>query len=231
MSMSNRRLIAFGCSNTVGEWLPGWAAGARENNWVTTFSDDCWPFVLARLFHITNAQNAARGGDSNHEILLKLLITDFKPGDIVAICWTYAGREVLFHEAGKISQTMWMRNSERFYAAHDLPDLELRTLEYIHHAELYLKSLGVEYVMATPEYFMHGHQHRHAEKFSKMSDLVPYEFIDFALDNSHPGLASHQRLAERLYDRYYRDYTPTPDAETLVEQSQELGGILKLREQ
>jgi hypothetical protein len=190
----------------VGEWLPGWSAGVRDNNWVPTFSDDCWPFVLARLFHITNALNAAKGGDSNHEILLKLLITDFKPGDIVAICWTYAGREVLFHEEGKISQTMWMRNSERFYAAHDLPDLELRTLEYIHHAELYLRSIGVEYVMSTSEYIVRDHQHPHAVKLTSKQDLVPYEFIDVALDNAHPGLQSHQRLAERLYDRYKLKY-------------------------
>jgi hypothetical protein len=206
MSIPDRRLIAFGCSNTVGEWLPGWQPGIKANNWVPTFSDDCWPFVLARLFHISNVQNAARGGDGNHEILLKLLITDFKPGDIAAICWTYAGREILFHEEGKISQTMWMRNSERFYAAHDIVDLELRTQEYIHHAELYLKSIGVEYVMATPEYFMGNHQHKHTVKFSSIQDLVPYEFIDFAHDNSHPGLQSHQRLAERLYDRYKLNY-------------------------
>ena len=205
-NMSDRRLIAFGCSNTVGEWLPGWRAGDKSNNWVPTFSDDCWPFVLARLFHISNAQNAARGGDSNHEILLKILLTEFKPDDIVAICWTYAGREILMHEAGQISQTMWMRNSERFYAAHDIIDLELRSQEYIHHAELYLKSIGVEYVMATPEYWQSSHQHRHTEKFRPMSEFEPYEFIDFAQDNSHPGLASHQRLAQRLYDRYKLDF-------------------------
>lgn len=195
---TNKRLFAFGCSCTVGEYLPGWQAATAENNWKTKLSNDAWPFVLARKLCISQVENKAWGGDSNHEIMHKILLTDFKPDDIVVIAWSFAGREITFHPKGVITQTMWGPNAERFYAAHDIEDLELKSMEYVHHTELYLKDQNVPYVMAITEpWTFKTPQWR----FYNPNDYVFYDFIDRALDNEHPGLKSHEQLANRVYDR------------------------------
>jgi hypothetical protein len=195
---TNKKLFAFGCSCTVGEYLPGWQAATLENNWQTKLSDDAWPFVLARKLCMSQVENKAWGGDSNHEIMHKILLTDFQPGDIAVIGWSYAGREITFHPKGIITQTMWGLNAERFYAAHDIEDLELKSMEYVHHIQLYLKSLGVKYVMAAVETWNFKTPQW---RFYNPDDFVFYNFIDRALDNEHPGLRSHAELAYQIYQR------------------------------
>ena len=89
-------------------------------------------------------------------------------------------------------------NAERFYAAHEVEDLELKSMEYVHHARLYLESLGVNYVMAAVELWEFKTPQW---RFYNPDDFVFYNFIDRALDNEHPGLDSHAELANRMYER------------------------------
>ena len=195
---TNKKLFAFGCSCTIGEYLPGWQAATADNNWQTKLSDDAWPFVLARKLCIKKAENLAWGGDSNHEIMHKVLLTDFNPNDVVVIAWSFAGREITFHSKGVISQTMWGPHAERFYAAHDIEDLELKSMEYIHHTKLYLESLGIKYAMAITEPWKFKTP---KWRFYNPDDYLFYYFIDRALDNEHPGLKSHKQLADKMYER------------------------------
>ena len=195
---TNKKLFAFGCSCTIGEYLPGWQAATLENNWKTTLSDDAWPFVLARKLCITQVENLAWGGDSNHEIMHKVLLTDFSPNDVVVIAWSFAGREITFHPKGIIKQTMWGESAKKFYSAHDIVDLELKSMEYIHHTKLYLESLGVKYVMAITEPWKFKTP---KWRFYNSDDYLFYHFIDRALDNEHPGLRSHAQLANRMHER------------------------------
>lgn len=196
--MTYKRIVAFGCSNTVGEYLPGWTAATIDNNWTTTLSDDAWPFVLARKMAVSQVDNLAWGGLSNHEILHRILNTDFNKDDLVVVAWTFAGREILFQRDGIVSQTMWGTSGDKFYAAHDIEDLELKSMEYVHHAELYLKSLGVNYSMAQVELWNFKTPQW---RWYNPRDYIYYNKVDAALDQQHPGIASHKLLAEKMYAR------------------------------
>ena len=196
--MTYKRIVAFGCSNTVGEYLPGWTAATFDNAWKTTLSDYAWPFVLARKMSISQVDNLAWGGLGNHEILHRILNTDFRPDDLVVVAWSFAGREILFHSNNVVSQTMWGPNGDKFYAAHDIEDLELKSMEYVHHAELYLKSLGITYAMAQIELWNFKTPHW---RWYNPDDYIYFNQLDMALDQQHPGVESHRLLAEKMYAR------------------------------
>ena len=215
--MAFKRIVAFGCSCTVGEWLPGWHAPTVKNNWRQTFSDLAWPFVLAKKMSISQVDNLAWGGLGNHEILHRILKADLTKDDLVVISWSYSGREILFDTRG-ITQTMWQPIALKFYAVHELVDLELKSMEYVHHAKMYLENRGIQYAMAQiePWYF----ETEHWTKYNR-DDYVRFDFIDYAEDNSHPGIESHKLVAEKMYNSL--QYCE------LIETSKASGGILKLR--
>lgn len=196
--MTYKRIVAFGCSNTVGEYLPGWTAATLDNEWKTTLSDYAWPFVLARKMSISQVDNLAWGGLGNHEILHRILNTDFSPDDLVVIAWSFAGREILFQSDGVVSQTMWGTSGNKFYAAHDIADLEVKSMEYVHHAELYLKNLGVTYAMAQVELWNFKTPQW---RWYNPDDYIYFNKVDMALDQQHPGVESHRLLAEKMYAR------------------------------
>jgi len=214
--MTYKRIVAFGCSCTVGEWLPGWQQQLLENNWQLKFSEHAWPFVLARKMAVSRVDNLARGGIGNHEILHCILNTDLNPDDLVVVAWSYSGREILFDSQG-MTQTMWQPIGHKFYAVHELVDLELKSMEYVHHAQMYLENRGIRYVMAQREqwYF----ETEHWTKYNR-DDYVWFEAIDFAEDNSHPGIESHKLVAEKMYNSLHNELIETPKASS---------GILKLR--
>jgi hypothetical protein len=216
--MTFKRIVAFGCSCTVGEWLPGWELPTIENNWLQTgFSEHAWPFVLAKKMAVGQVNNLAFSGFSNHEILHRILKADLSKDDLVVVAWSYSGREILFDTTG-ITQTMWQPIGQKFYAVHELVDLELKSMEYVHHAQMYLENRGIQYAMAQlePWHF----ETEHWIKYNR-DDYPLFKFIDLAEDNSHPGIESHKLIAEKIYNKL--------EHHRIIETSKATGGILKLR--
>ncbi len=215
--MTFKRIVAFGCSHTVGEWLPGYQPPSLDNNHQITFSELAWPFVLAKKMKISEVNNLAWGGLSNHEILHRLLNADLNKDDLVVISWSYSGREILFNDKG-IIQTMWEPDGYKFYAVHELVDLELKSMEYVHHAKMYLENNGIQYAMAQIEHW--NFKTEYWTKYNK-NDYISFKVIDRASDNLHPGVKSNELLAEKMYNSLIRF--------ELIETSKNSGGILKLR--
>ena len=198
-----QRLVVFGCSHTVGQWLPGWrewwATNGNKLEFHQVTSDLSWPKVLATKLGINDVINTASGGNSNHEIMCRIAGFNFKPTDLVVVCWSYAGRECLYQEAGGIARTMDLLEKlkdTKFYEVHSQFDLEMKSREYVHQSILQLDKAGVTYRMCKiedwssytsfwPHYDDHG--------------FIKFNLIDYALDNSHPGIESHKELAEKLY--------------------------------
>lgn len=200
-----KRLIVLGCSHTVGEALPGW------KDWWTTdengdahfhriYSDHNWANVLAKKLGITEIYNLASGGNSNHEIMCRALGFEFQPDDLCVICWSYAGRECLYQEAGGIARTMDLLdkfNDTRFYEVHSQFDLEMKSREYVHQTILHLDKTGIKYIMCKIEDW---ESRTDFWPFYDDRTFMKFDIIDYALDNSHPGVESHKVLAEKLYD-------------------------------
>ena len=199
-----KRLIVSGCSHTVGEWLPGWRDwwdnSGEKPQFHRILSEYNWSNQLAAKLGITEVYNLASGGNSNHEIMCGILGFDFKPDDLCVICWSYAGREFLYQEAGGIARTMDLLsqfNDTKFYEVHSLFDLETKSREYVHQTILHLEKMNVQYRMAK------------IEDWNTKSDFWPFyddhafmkfDMIDYAADNSHPGVESNKALAEKIYD-------------------------------
>lgn len=193
---TNKRLVTFGCSHTVGEYLPGW----RHEYPVLEFSNQAWPFVLAYDMSVPVINNAS-GGESNHEMLLKILNFDYEPGDFVAVCWSYSGRNVLFDPAAPNSMHRTMdllqRGQAWFYSVHTIHDLEIRNRQYIQHAELFLQSRNIPYQMSKIEVW--AERNTNWRDYSH-DDLPLFEITDRGSDNLHPGVDSHRQFATKLYN-------------------------------
>ena len=207
-TMSKQRLVIFGCSHSVGEYLPDWDSETDyshhahvQYNSTFKYSKFNWANILAEKLDRT-VVNLAKGGNSNHEIMLDILNFDFKATDLAVICWTHSDREIIFDPeipGGKYKTITILINQNdqqyRFYQAHDIRDLEIRSREYIHHAELYLTNKKVKYCMARVEHWQHNVQW----KYNNYDYFPIFDFIDRAADGFHPGIQSHQQFADKLY--------------------------------
>lgn len=214
MTEVKTRLVVFGCSHTIGESLPDWD---KEHDYSIypifvpnsnfKYSSLNWPNLLAEKLDRT-VVNIARGGNSNHEIMIDILNFDFKPTDLVAVCWSHADREIIFDSEdpeGKFKTITILISQDdkkyKFYQAHDIKDLEIRSREYIQHTELYLKSKNINYVMGRVEHWDHNIQW----KDNSYDDFVFFNFCDHASDGFHPGVESHRIFADNLYKKLNND--------------------------
>ena len=200
-------LIVFGCSWTVGEWLPGFELSPY------VFSKLSWPSLLSITMNI-KLMNMARGGNGNRQIFYNILDFSKKHGfrndDIVVVCWSFAGRELLLDTSyeNQCTRTWNIRESARaeelpdnrerikFYEVHSMNDLEIRSREYVHHTELFLQSKNVRYKMGQIERWLERNSNW---QIYNADDFPLFEQIDYASDNAHPGVESNKLFFQKMY--------------------------------
>lgn len=189
------RLLAFGCSYTAGDGLVNPA-------------QEAWPAVLGELLGLQTV-NLAVPGSGNLEILWKILQTDFQPGDQCFVMWSHFNRECML--AGSAVDRLDFGSKKRsdrikikhWLAVHTEQDHHLRNWLYIHHAELYLKTKGINSVF---HIFGGDYEFRKTNpNFINVPNILDIEFenIDYGNDGScdstgHPGPRSHRLLAEKI---------------------------------
>ncbi len=190
-----RRLVTFGDSFTYGHYLPDNLTQA-------------WPAVLASKLNY-EVVNKAVPGASNIEILAEILTFEFRPTDLVIVGWTFIERDIIFKKQTLLGRLFnsndhiriqaWQDNKEslQYVNLHNDFDMAVRSGLYVHHAELYLELAGVE------QYHIHTQNRRtKPEYFCKPKHFIKnFKFvrIDFASDNSHPGVDSHKQTANKLF--------------------------------
>ena len=190
------RLITFGCSITYGLGLPD----CIESNagWAKP-SEFAWPNVLANKLKY-KLENQSFPGSSNLEILYKILGFKFEPTDTVAVMWTYPNRDMYFHNFGKPYRRLgvWMKDAfaKKWIALLDEHDYTQRTWIYIHHADLYFKSLGVKYIHCPADRYKNKPEHLNIENLY-LKNMIK---VDRAADDAHPGMQSHFQAAERIFN-------------------------------
>lgn len=191
------RLVTFGDSFTFGHYL--------EDS-----ETQAWPSVLGKKLNL-DVVNKAEPGSSNVEILAEILNFDFVEDDMVIVGWTYVERDVVFKEkslfsfGGNKRLQAWIDDpvSKQWLTIYTDYDMGIKSGLHIHHAELYLNSLGL-----TQYHFLsHIQSYNPFEKSPKwikkpktLIENLMFKKIDLASDNSHPGIKSHQLLAEKLHD-------------------------------
>lgn len=206
MGYSMSRLIAFGDSFTFGHYL--------EDH-----TQQAWPAVLGAKLNLEVVNNA-QPGFSNVEILATILDFKFEKDDLVIIGWTYVERDVVFKKdtlfkIGETNRFINYGSNRKLSAWTDDPvckqwfniytdyDLGIKSGLHIHHAELYLDSIGTKQYHFLAHIQSYNPFERSPKWIKKPKNLIKnlmFKKIDLALDNSHPGIKSHLQLANKLYD-------------------------------
>jgi len=216
------RLITFGDSFTYGHGLADCHIPARKRTFFRTQGYDlegpipsklAWPQLLGDMLGF-EVINKSKCGSSNIWILKEILtFENFLPTDIVVIGWTFSTRDCIFNKNifGVESETRvspWTNSNNKiiknYFNAHNDHDLAVRTGLYIHHADAYLKNVGVQ------QYHFDALHHGwyNTDKipvFIKkpdhyISSRIINHTADVALDDSHPGPIAHQQAAKKLYE-------------------------------
>jgi len=187
------KLVAFGCSFTYGDGLPD-AHGFKNP------SKDAWPQVLANTLGY-ECDNTSVPGNSNSKILYDIVNYPFVGNEVVCIMWTYNHREHVFKSEDSAGYAVHgdLNSDEYKFLLSLYNDYSAgwKSWQYIHHADLYLKSKQVptlhwmtDIKVDKPNYFDIG---------NIVVEQIPY--IDYASDKQHPGYDTHKLMAEKFNTR------------------------------
>jgi hypothetical protein len=194
------RLIAFGCSFTWGSALPD-ESGSELGDPIRE-SKFAWPAVLAALLSRT-VVNQGLAGSSNKEIARKVLEFDYEPDDIVIVMWTIPLRSIIFRRKQERTDHRYHISSindhkdKLFYSLHSEFDLEYTDMMYISSALSHLENQKILYINSAigdfwtinPKWF---------ESYRPKITFAPDYIVDYAMDQAHPGVRSHQRMARQF---------------------------------
>jgi lysophospholipase L1-like esterase len=183
---SMQRLVTFGDSITYGQYLDD-------------PKSQSWPAILGGMLDVP-VENRAVPGSGNLEILNDILNFKFKDNDIVIIGWSFIYRDLIFNTIKNNRIAVWLDRDtfDLWSKIHSKTDLATRSGLYMHHADLYLKSLNLDcYQFFSPERFNKGP--KFIKKPSSWINKTIQTANDFANDNMHPGPTSQKLMAERLF--------------------------------
>ena len=207
------KLVTFGCSYAYGPWLLDTIAPYPKNP-----SKFAWPSILSMLLNL-ECNNQAIGGSGNLEILWNILKYDkFDTTDIAVTMWSHFERDTTFTEDVTLSN--WPGSTGHRISHHDSADLitkelsnnwlkvhtdydhNLRNWIYLHHANSFFKSINVKHYNVFHPNFVWEKLKTEKPKFLKLDNILQYPFntIDLADDNSHPGGISHSTFAKNIFN-------------------------------
>lgn len=202
------RLIAFGCSNTLGEGLPD--CRSRMNPKHSRPSSLAWPSCLAQLLGCKTV-NLGHGGASNKFIANRILEYDFQPQDQVVILWSSFARHCVFkttdkadylrllpsdldRSAGSLQHCAADKTATKAYYRHLYSDRDriFENFLLINHAKLWLD----KHAIANWHFCWQEHS---APKWNQ-TDL---KFIDIdslpkADEHHHPTRQGHAEIADKM---------------------------------
>ena len=208
-----RRLIAYGCSFTYGDGLEDcWNVKKKIPG--DNPSKLAWPQILADKLGI-ECVNLGKSGNSIKYIVNTVLETEFKKDDVVAFLWPYFSRTCFFQDDGSERRLNvnalrgWSRDIHEKRYARDYYERYFTETDalrdgylFINLANYHLTSLGIK------SYHYSAHHSEVDELVNPSSPvwsdvtILPrtFSFVDKALDNMHPGIKSHNLLAEGMYN-------------------------------
>jgi len=202
------KLLTFGCSNTYGHGLPDcWDADKKlptENP-----SKFAWPSLLAKHMSLV-CNNLSRPGSSCKEVWWKIVNTKFDRSDIVIVLWPNLDRSCIIDpENPEFPEHLahWARTRAgkyftQLHTFRNAYDREIEGKQQIQLADIYLKNQGVENVyhfITQEDNWSTDFQWFDVEIHGADNQAWGYRYFDKALDNHHPGIRSHQMLAEYIH--------------------------------
>lgn len=206
--LNKSRLITFGCSFTYGEGLPNCRIGNNYDEYSNAPSDLAWPNKLGQLMNI-DVINNGKPGASNLEILYHILNFKFHQNDLAVIMWTFPNRDVYFVSTSKKIKPfrqlgLWLKPKSKYIAEwlcnFQPVDQSVKSWIYIHHATLYLKSIGIDYL----HYPINPNElNLHKPNFVPEPDNFysdGFISVDQCDNDPHPGIKSHIITANKIFN-------------------------------
>ena len=185
-----KRLVAFGCSSTIGQGLP-------DVDIYSPFqvSELSWPVVLSKLFNV-ECENTARPGNSNKKILHDIVTFEYEEGDKVFVLWTMPIRHSIVRSKYTTDNMTpsHERDAEYYTKYYDEYDHKFMDTLYKNHAYMFLKENNIPFEFL---YFEEEHNTIH-----KTIDTYWREFYtkdSLGVDGVHADENAHKKFAERIY--------------------------------
>ena len=201
------RLLAFGCSFTVGQGLPDVYPEIKPSSYA-------WPSVLGNMLGYEVVNNGSPGA-GNAEIAAKILRTDFKEDDLCVILWSHFTRYDYFVYRNDLTgKKQWGRNEytrmlskepieESWWKEHN----RVKNWLTIHHTGIHLESKNIRFLQMLGVVDEATYPMVDLSFPNLIEDCMPHDFIiDRAMDAKeappgHPGTGSQQLIAKLFYDR------------------------------
>ena len=201
------RLLAFGCSFTVGQGLPDIYPNVGPSKFA-------WPAVLGEKLGYEVINNGVPG-IGNAEIAANVLRTEFQDDDLCVILWSHFTRyDYYTYRDDLTGSNQWGRNEFKHMLAREHIDESwwkehnrVKNWLTIHHTSLYLQNKNVKFLQMLGIVDPDTHPKPDLEIMNMIEGIDPTEFIiDRALDAiesppGHPGTGSQRLIAEIFYDR------------------------------
>ena len=204
------RLIVFGCSQTYGHCLPDCYVQDKNAHDGTGIAPA--PSKLAFAQHVGDylgrtVHNLSWPGGSNRNMWYKAVHFDYEPSDLVICAWTMSDRSMVLrkndtHHVGTWPSVDPLNKAWQRFAAmsNSDEDAELTAYNLIDHTHrvvapkvkkiLHYKQHNAHYI-DTPAWCEFRFQ-------NSLQNMVPYEKMDYALDNAHYGVESHKSIARQM---------------------------------
>ena len=189
-----RNLYAFGCSHTFGHSLPD----CHGNDHPSKYS---YANLVAQELDYNCINKAVPGSSVKHSIY-QLLKENITPNDTVLFQLADYSRTSILDKEGHyhIMPSGPKDKKSRIYYKNLYRDIDAK-LVYINFAKLirshleFLKCKYIIYVLKKQDYF---------DGISNLSYIhnPGYEYVDYADDNSHAGIKSHELFAEKILNIY-----------------------------
>lgn len=217
-----KHIVSFGCSYTYGSALPDcWEAHDTGNRAGPRPSQQAWPKLLGVNCKLP-VTNYAAPGASSLEILYKIINYRHSANDVVIVLWTRPARTVIFNDTVGLQWPRsrpwrtarpgtpvgpWDQSSltSRAYAVHTDTDFLSSYWLNVHHAITYLGNLKIPVINCFVDAERIGNPPRFIDPQTVDTDIglgIGLGCLDFALDNQHPGVLTHQHFSNQLYTKY-----------------------------
>lgn len=199
------RLVAFGCSLTFGYALPD-----TGDNWKSNPSRFAWPKKLANHLNITTVVNRGLPGASNKKILFEIQNFNFQKDDIVFILWSHIERwsviksKKIDHYAPHIDTKASRQYYKHIYDEHD------HLISYYtraNFAKMMLDNKGIKnfHLTVKPYDDLDIKWNNVICLKTSLDNDIRKQIHNYARDGHHPGVLSHQKFADMIYDEIKKD--------------------------
>jgi hypothetical protein len=205
------RLVAFGCSNTLGESLSG--CHSHRDPARNKASDQAWPSFLAKLWNCS-VLNLGHAGASNKFIARRALEFDFHREDCVVILWSSFERSCVFKRCRDVDYQQLLpldlarynpnaaadKKATKFYykLLHSSRDSCFNSFVLINCVKQYLDSIGI----ANHHFSWWWPDHVPAWNQVPLT-LIDLEQLPVAGDGLHPSREGHYEIGNEIYNAVF----------------------------